>query len=160
MFLRIRLLISTLWVGSGWTIGYLVAPTLFLSLADPMQAGDIAGKLFRVQAWLTVVCAIALLALLTAARRDFEHGRGSAQNRAQIRAQMLLVSAMLGCTVVAYFGLQPFMALLRETAVMNGGVRGPMTGAVKVQFGILHGVASLLYLLQSVLGGALVLRTK
>ncbi|HEY0845985.1 MAG TPA: DUF4149 domain-containing protein, partial [Noviherbaspirillum sp.] len=59
-----RLLIATLWAGSLWTVGYLVAPTLFASLADRVQAGMIAGRLFRIEAWLSVACAAALLLLI------------------------------------------------------------------------------------------------
>jgi len=144
MFGRTRLLLATLWVGSGWTIGYLVAPTLFATLPDPMQAGGIAGSLFRVEAWLTVACALALLVLLAAARRGGEN----------VRAALLLVAAMLACTLVGYFGLQPFMATLREAALVAGG----MSGEIKTRFGLLHGAASLLYLLQSLFGVALMLR--
>ncbi len=143
MFARTRLLIATLWVGSGWTIGYLVAPTLFATLPDSMQAGGIAGSLFRVEAWLTVACALALLMLLAAARRN---GEG-------VRTQVTLVAAMLACTLVGYFGLQPFMAVLREAA-------GGMSGDIKTRFGLLHGVASLLHLAQSLLGVALILQVR
>ncbi|MGH8809748.1 MAG: DUF4149 domain-containing protein, partial [Noviherbaspirillum sp.] len=45
---RARLLIATLWVGSLWAVGYLVAPTLFATLPDSVLAGTIAGRLFRV----------------------------------------------------------------------------------------------------------------
>jgi hypothetical protein len=148
MYLRARLLVATLWVGSGWTIGYLVAPTLFATLPDPMQAGAIAGSLFRVEAWLSVACALGLLLLLATANRKREV--------ANYRTQATIVAAMLACTVIGYFGLQPFMAALRETA----SVSGVMDGATKVQFGMLHGIASALYLIQSLLGIALILKVR
>jgi hypothetical protein len=148
MYLRARLLVATLWVGSGWTIGYLVAPTLFATLPDPMQAGAIAGSLFRVEAWLSVACALGLLLLLAAANRKREV--------ANYRTQATIVAAMLACTVIGYFGLQPFMAALRETA----SVSGVMDGATKVQFGMLHGIASALHLIQSLLGIALILKVR
>jgi hypothetical protein len=148
MYLRARLLVATLWVGSGWTIGYLVAPTLFATLPDPMQAGAIAGSLFRVEAWLSVACALGLLLLLATANRKREV--------ANYRTQATIVAAMLACTVIGYFGLQPFMAALRETA----SVSGVMDGATKVQFGMLHGIASALHLIQSLLGIALILKVR
>jgi hypothetical protein len=148
MYLRARLLVATLWVGSGWTIGYLVAPTLFATLPDPMQAGAIAGSLFRVEAWLSVACALGLLLLLATANRKREV--------ANYRTQATIVAAMLACTVIGYFGLQPFMAALRETA----NVSGVMSGATKVQFGMLHGIASALHLIQSLLGIALILKVR
>ena len=48
---RARLLVAALWAGSLWTIGYVVAPTLFLSLHDNVLAGTIVGFLLRTEAW-------------------------------------------------------------------------------------------------------------
>ncbi|MGB6056533.1 MAG: DUF4149 domain-containing protein, partial [Burkholderiaceae bacterium] len=91
-------------------------------------------------------CALALLALLAAARHRGE----------SVRTQLALVAAMLVCTLVGYFGLQPFMAALREAAAAAGG----MSGDIKTRFGLLHGVASLLHLAQSLLGVALILQVR
>jgi hypothetical protein len=85
--------------------------------------------------------------LLFLADRDF----------AKRRDCVVLVVLMLVCLSVGYFGLQPFMAALREAAVANGGV---MTEAARARFGVLHGVASVIYLLQSGLGVLLVLRQR
>ncbi|EGF31292.1 putative transmembrane protein [Oxalobacteraceae bacterium IMCC9480] len=140
---RLRLLVIALWVGSLWTIGYLVAPTLFMTLADRVLAGTIAGTLFRVEAWLSVVMAslaFGLIAWSVAASRA--------------RTWMFrLTGIMLACTLLGYFGLQPMMAALREAA--PGGV---FSADARMQFGILHGVASGLYLIQSVLGIVLILK--
>jgi hypothetical protein len=140
---RLRLLVIVLWVGSLWTIGYLVAPTLFMTLADRVLAGTIAGKLFRVEAWLSVAMAVLLLALIA----------GSvAASRARTWLYRL-TAVMLGCTLVGYFGLQPMMAALREAA--PGGV---FSADARLQFGVLHGVASGLYLIQSIAGIVLILK--
>ncbi|MFT5589069.1 MAG: hypothetical protein ACI9ZF_001241 [Bradyrhizobium sp.] len=140
---RLRLLVIVLWVGSLWTIGYLVAPTLFMTLADRILAGTIAGKLFRVEAWLSVVSAVLVFALISGT---------VAASRA--RTWLLrLTAVMLGCTLAGYFGLQPMMAALREAA--PGGV---FSAEARMQFGILHGVASGLYLIQSIAGIVLVLK--
>lgn len=140
---RVRMLLATLWVGSLWTIGYVVAPTLFGTLEDRMLAGFIAGKLFRIEAWLSVACAIVLMISFRWMGKDFD---------ARARKHLLwIVSGMLACTLIGYFGLQPFMATLKEAAV--GGV---MDAAARSRFGFLHGVASVFYLIQSILGGFLV----
>lgn len=149
MLFRLRLLVATLWVGSGWTVGYLVAPTLFATLPDPLQAGRIAGSLFRVEAWLGIACALLLLALLAASRRRDGAAAG-------YRIPTAIVAAMLLCTLIGYFGLQPLMAELRDTAAA-GGV---LSGAARSRFGMLHGIASLLYLFQSLLGVALIWRIR
>lgn len=142
----LRALLVTVWVGSLWTVGYLAAPTLFATLSDRTLAGSIAGSLFRVEAWVSVVCGLSLLVLLFA-DRGFE----------KRRACIVLVVLMLVCLSVGYFGLQPYMAALKETAVANGGV---MPDAARARFGMLHGVASVIYLIQSVLAVGLVLKAR
>lgn len=141
---RIRLLIASLWVGSIWTVGYLVAPTLFASLADKVLAGTIAGKLFRIEAWLSVGAVVALWVLLKT-----RMGEGDGRAGKQLR---WLVLGMLACTLIGYFALQPSMAALRAAA----GPGGVMDAATKAQFGLLHGVSSVFYLIQSLLGVLLI----
>ena len=145
---RIRLLIATLWAGSLWTIGYIVAPTLFALLPERTLAGTVAGALFRVEAWLSLACALALFGLIRWTGAQIE-----ARER---RKLMWLVAAMLLCTLIGYFGLQPFMAELRAAA----GPEGVMEGAARSRFGVLHGIASLFYLIQSLLAIALIWRLR
>ncbi|RJG00073.1 DUF4149 domain-containing protein [Noviherbaspirillum saxi] len=145
---RLRLLVATIWAGSLWTVGYLVAPTLFITLDDRVLAGTIAGRLFRVEAWLCVACAIVLGILVRYFSPDLE--------RKQIRSIAWLIAGMLACTLIGYFGLQPFMAALREAA----GPAGVMDSDAKLQFGLLHGASSAIYLVQSLLGVALVVKAR
>jgi hypothetical protein len=140
-----RLLVTTLWAGSLWTVGYLVAPILFSTLSDRVLAGSIAGSIFRIEAWLSVGCGLVLLVMVV-----FDDA--SRERRSLLR----LIIVMLLCVAVGYFGLQPWMAALREAA----GPSGVMEGAARTQFGILHGVASLIYLFQSVLALVLVLKVR
>ncbi len=142
----LRALLVTVWVGSLWTVGYLAAPTLFATLSDRALAGSIAGSLFRVEAWVSVVCGLSLLAVLLS-------DRGFAKRRDCI----VLVVLMLVCLSVGYFGLQPYMAALKETAVGNGGV---MTEVARARFGMLHGVAAVIYLIESLLGIVLVFKAR
>jgi len=147
-FARARLLVATLWAGSLWTIGYVVAPTLFATLEDRVLAGTIAGRLFRVEAWLSVACAIILMMLV----RSFSSDLGEKQRR----TCFWLVFAMLVCSLLGYFGLQPFMAALREAA----GPAGVMDSDMRLRFGLLHGASSAIYLVQSLLGVALVIKAR
>ncbi len=144
----VRLLLVTLWAGSVWTVGYLVAPTLFATLSDRVLAGTIAGAMFRTEAWLTFGCGLVLLGLFAVAR-EFD--------ARQRRMLMLLVFAMIACTAVSHLGLQPMMAALRESAAGNAGV---MDTAARSRFGMLHGVSAVLYLMQSVLAVVLVLKNQ
>lgn len=145
---RAKVLIATLWVGSLWTVGYVVAPTLFSTLSDKALAGTVAGQLFRIEAWLSVVCGSALIALAIFASSD--------HNLKQRRILLAIISAMLVCTLIGYFGLQPLMADLREAA-RPGGV---MDSEVRMKFGIVHGLSAMFFLIQSLLGVALILKIR
>lgn len=143
---RLRVLLVTFWVGSMWTIGYVVAPLLFATLTDRAQAGTLAGLFFKAEAWISLICGASLLAIIWTQREHPTH-----------ILQIKLVLAMMVCTVVGYFGLQPYMAELRAIAAQSGGI---MDDAMRTRFGMLHGVASAIYLIQSVLAMALVLKAK
>ncbi|RSZ59699.1 DUF4149 domain-containing protein [Massilia atriviolacea] len=141
---RVRLLLVTAWAGSLWTVGYLVAPTLFRTLSDSVLAGTIAGSMFRSEAIVSLVCGAGLLAVLALDRAIDARRR---------RVLMLVVAAMLALQAVSSLGLGPMMAALKEAA--PGGV---MEGAARKQFGMLHGISMGLYLIQSVLAAVLVLK--
>jgi hypothetical protein len=143
---RARLLVAALWAGSLWTIGYVVAPTLFLSLHDKVQAGTIVGFLLRSEAWLAVACAVILYVLV----------KWSSIEPARKRTLSLVIVGMLACALVIYVGLQPVMANLREAAGA-AGLKGTPEGR---QFGILHGVSQLVYLVESVLAGVLLVKMR
>ena len=132
----------TLWVGALFAIGYLAAPTLFAQLADRTLAGSLAGEMFRWVAWLGLACATYLLLFLMA-RRGFGVLKSSV---------FWLVLAMLGLTVAGYFGIAPILAQLKADALP----RQVMESALRDRFATWHGVSSGLYLLESLLGAALV----
>ncbi|HEY1610593.1 MAG TPA: DUF4149 domain-containing protein [Paraburkholderia sp.] len=133
-----------LWVGSQLTIGYLVAPVLFTSL-DRMIAGSVAAQLFRIEGIAGVVIGILLLALSNVMSR-----RGAVDYR-RLR---WLIAGMLVCVLIGYFALQPFMNALRVGA-MNAGM-DIANSPYASRFGMLHGVSTVFYLIESVLGIALV----
>ncbi len=143
---RARLLLAALWAGSLWTIGYVVAPTLFLSLHDNVLSGTIVGYLLRTEAWLSVACAVALYAML----------RFSDLERARKRTLSVVIVAMLACALIIYVGLQPAMANLKEAAGA-AGLKGMPQGRT---FGMLHGVSQLVYLVESVLAGVLLVKMR
>ncbi|NTZ05619.1 DUF4149 domain-containing protein [Burkholderia metallica] len=143
---RVFRLLSAVWVGSLLTIGYAVAPVLFKTL-ERMTAGSVAAQLFRIEAILGVVCGVLLLALSNQQVR-----RGSNEYR-RVR---WIVAAMVVCVLVGYFALQPFMNALRVAAMEAGTdiANSPYAS----RFGMLHGVSSVFYLVESVLGLMLIWR--
>ncbi|HEF5872838.1 TPA: DUF4149 domain-containing protein [Burkholderia cenocepacia] len=143
---RVFRLLSAVWVGSLLTIGYAVAPVLFKTL-ERMMAGSVAAQLFRIEAILGVVCGVLLLALSNQQVR-----RGSDEYR-RVR---WIVAAMVVCVLVGYFALQPFMNALR-VAAMDAGT-DIANSPYASRFGMLHGVSSVFYLVESVLGLMLIWR--
>mgnify|MGYP003552076572 CR=1 FL=1 len=58
----------TLWVGGLWAIGFMAAPALFASLKDRVLAGEVAGNLFGLIAWVGIACAAYSIAYLSLRR--------------------------------------------------------------------------------------------
>ncbi|MGO4277280.1 MULTISPECIES: DUF4149 domain-containing protein [Cupriavidus] len=144
---RIFLLLTVVWAGSLWTVGYMVAPTLFSVLPNREMAGMIAGHLFRTEAILGITVGVLQLVLCNVMIR-----RGAKR----YRTLRWIVLAMLVCVLAGYFGVQPFMEGLKVRAqALNLGVsESPFKG----QFGMLHGVSSVIYLVHSILALVLVWR--
>lgn len=133
----------TLWVGGLWAIGYIVAPTLFHELsANRALAGNLAGRMFTTIAWAGIGCAAYLLLFLFLRR-------GVAAFKSGV---FWLVLLMLLATLAGHFGVQPIMAQLKSEALP----REVMETVLRDRFARWHGVSSVLYLIQSLLGAALV----
>ena len=132
----------TLWVGGLWAIGYLAAPVLFASLGDRQLAGVVAGKLFALIGWVGLGCAAYLLLFLVLrwGGRFFKSG------------VFWLVLVMALMTLASQFGIQPLMVQLKADALP----REVMESVLRDRFVAWHGISSILYLAQSLLGAWLV----
>lgn len=136
-------LVMAIWLGSQMAIGYIAAPVLFSQLADRTLAGELAGAMFSVMAWVSLACSAYLLLYLTAIKR-----------RGVFRSSVFwLVTFMLCITVISHFGIQPLMAQLKHDA----HPLPVMESAFHDRFALWHGVSGGLYLLQTMLGVALVI---
>ena len=131
----------TLWVGGLWVTGLVVAPLLFKNYERAL-AGEIAGRLFAGLSLLGMVCATLLLALAVVRARQ----RAWRDWRAAVLLLMLVI------VVVGEFGLAARMRELKELLAT-----APAATAVLAEFGWLHRIASLLFLVNSALGLALVI---
>ena len=58
---KLALIAITLWVGALWAVGGIAAPTLFYHLADKMQAGNLAGQMFGLVAYIGMACGTYLI---------------------------------------------------------------------------------------------------
>jgi hypothetical protein len=132
-----------LWVGGMWTLGYVVVPTLFKVLPDRQLAGMVAGQLFTLLAYIGIACALYLLIYQLQ-----QSGRAVLQNNI-----FRVTAAMLLFVLIGQFILQPILADLKVQAfpldVMNSTFAS--------RFKTWHVISEILYLIQSLLGIALVL---
>ena len=139
MFQISERILLTLWIGGMWTVGYIVAPTLFAMLADRALAGNVAGQLFSIMSYIGLLAVGILL--------SGQFYRARAAWRQNWRFWVLLV--MLLIIVIGEFYLQPLMAELKQAGLREGS-------DTTRQFGQLHGVASALFVINSLLGLGLV----
>lgn len=133
---------ATLWVGGMWAIGYVVAPVLFSRLGDRALAGLVAGKLFSLIAWIGIASAVYLLVFRLVRYRAVALRQGV----------FWVVLLMLALVCAGEFGVQPIMAALKAEALP----KQVMESVLRDRFATWHGVSSVLYVIQSLLGAALV----
>ncbi|MBU3601059.1 DUF4149 domain-containing protein [Polynucleobacter sp. AM-25C3] len=144
---RLFILIAGLWVGSLLTVGYLVAPAIFSTMTDRQAAGMVAGTIFRIEAYLSLIVCIGLMALANLL---------VARGLNPFRLIRWLLLAMLICSIAAAFIFIPWMNSLRDNALAQG--MPVMLSPSATLFSRLHGVSSILFMLQSFLGIFLVWR--
>lgn len=138
----LRAIARTFWIGGMWGIGIIVTPVLFAAL-DKVTAGMVAGRLFAAIAWVGLVCSVFLMA-------DYVMRQGA---RGLKQAPFWLLLGMLACIVINHFGVTPMIAALK--AQMNQAAEGLFGGG----FATWHAISSLIYLVQSLMGLAYLLRS-
>jgi len=144
---RVFVYIFALWLGSLVTIGYVVAPVLFATLHDTQVAGMIAGQLFRIEGTISLVLGVALIVFANLlVKRGLAHYK---------HVRWYLLAMLIGAAIVAFI-LQPMMNAMREEALAQGFP--VMLSPLAASFGRLHGVSSVLYLIQTLLGLVLMWR--
>ncbi len=143
---QLALILATAWVGGLWAVGYLAVPVLFFAQPDKQLAGMLAGHMFALVAYLGMACGIYLLVyhIRLSGRASFQH------------ALFWVVAAMLLISLVLQFGIQAIMADLKLQALPLD----VMHSANADRFKMLHGISSIIYLLQSLLGVFLVVKIR
>jgi len=180
---RFQSVLLALWVGGIWTIGYLVAPVLFTTLDDRSVAALVAGRLFSDSAIIGLYLGSLLLLLLLFAGQPLRRfwwvaplyfsmellGRFTAlpgaipalvyfagflaivgfqrHTGAHRQWQFWALILMLASTAAAYFYFTPAIEAMRQSGE---------AARASAHFKMLHGAASILYLVTSLAGLALV----
>ena len=145
MLSRLNLIVVTLWVGALWTTG-LTAYVLFDTLQDKQLAGSLAGKLFTIVSYIGMASAFYLLV-----QRLIDYGTGALK-----QSFFWAVFVMLLLILAGHFGIQPILAQLKADA-MPADV---MHSIFAQRFGKWHGIASVAYLVECLLGFVLVLKVR
>jgi hypothetical protein len=143
---KLALIVVTAWVGALWAVGYLVAPTLFQVLDDRQLAGMLAGRMFTLVAYVGMGAAFYLLI-----HRLVRFGTGALK-----QGFFWIVLVMLLLVVAGHFGIQSLLASLKAQALPAD----VMQSIFADRFRTWHGVASIAYLIESLLGIALVLKAR
>lgn len=139
LFSGINRALLTLWIGGLWISGYLVAPTLFSMLEDRQLAGQLAGQIFQSMNYIGLIVGGYLLIVTI-----FKSG-----NRFTKEWQVWALSVMLFLIIIAIFVVQPAMQDLKAQGITEGSYQA-------TQFGRLHGLSSVMFLVNSLVGLALV----
>ncbi len=135
-------ILLTLWVGGTWAIGYIATPALFNVLeADRQLAGTIAGEILRAILIIGLICGVILLI----------SGTLSGLSAALKSWRWWLIVAMLLLILVSLFSVHPMIAELKLQKEVIDAVE------YKAQFGKLHGLSAILYLILSLLGLVLII---
>jgi hypothetical protein len=93
---RLFRLISMLWVGSLLSLGFIAAPVIFSTLANTTDAGTVAAQLFRIEAIIGVISALALIVI---GNRFVKSGI------VDYKRVRWIVAVMLACVLVGYFAI-------------------------------------------------------
>ncbi len=142
----LAILLTTTWVGGLWAIGYLAAPVLFAAQPDKQLAGLLAGQMFAWMSYIGMVCASYLLWY-----------RLSMFDRSTERFKIVgILVGMLIITLILQYGFQPIMAQLKMQALPLDVMQSTLAGKFKT----MHGISQIFYLIQSVLGVVLVIKSK
>ena len=142
---KLTLVVITFWVGALWMTG-VSAYTIFHAIAEKQLAGNLAGKLFEIVSYIGMASAFYLLI-----QRLLEFGTGALK-----QSYFWAVFVMLLLVLAGHFGIQPILAQLKTDALPND----VMHSVFASRFSTWHGVASVAYLLECLLGFVLVLKAR
>jgi hypothetical protein len=130
---RFAAVVLTLWAGSLWTICAIAAPAAFAVLDRP-AAGRLAGTLFQIATWLGAACALILFAAALVHKP-----------LATRLSPSWLIAATAAAPLLSELVLSPMMAAARAANEMG-------------RFGMLHGLAAVLFVAAALGALLLVLR--
>ena len=142
---KIALVVITFWVGGLWMTG-LSASILFDTIKDRQLAGSVAGQLFTAVSYIGMVSASFLLF-----QRFVEDKKASFK---QVYYWIIIVMLLL--ILIGFFGSQSHLAQLKTDAYPVDVMHSQYAS----EFAAWHGVSGAVYLIECLLGIALVLKSR
>lgn len=143
IFSELESLLVALWAGGIWVTGFMVAPILFRTAPDRQIAGDLAGHLFTAMSFVGLACATYLLC--------YRLARQGLSAMRQLTFRIVVLMAVL--VAAGQFGIQPILSGLKAQALP----REVMESVFRDRFAAWHGVASILFIIESILAAILVI---
>jgi hypothetical protein len=133
--LRFQSWLAGIWAGVIIAVGAVAAPTLFATL-ERQVAGQGAGRIFGVEARLSLAFAVILFVIERRRVRDLLEGGAKI---IVVSPNLLLTLSALFLTIFGEFALHPMIEAAKAGQ------------ATLLSFGALHGVSATLYWLKAVL---------
>lgn len=134
----------TLWVGALWMTG-ITASVLFQNIVDRQLAGMIAGKLFTIVSYIGIGSGLWLLIQ-----------RLAADGFSAFKQSLFwIVLVMWILVLIGEFGIQPLLEQLKASALPNDVMQSVFASRFKTW----HGIASIAYLVECLLGLWLVIKS-
>lgn len=134
----------TFWVGALWMTG-ITASVLFQNIVDRQLAGMIAGKLFTIVSYIGIGSGLWLLIQ-----------RLAADGFSAFKQSLFwIVLVMWILVLIGEFGIQPLLAQLKASALPNDVMQSVFASRFKTW----HGIASIAYLVECLLGLWLVIKS-
>ena len=134
---KLAIITATFWIGGLWVVG-IVAYELFKLIPEAQLAGNIAGQLFRMIAYVGMAASIYLLI-----QRVYQYGTNALK-----QAFFWIIMFMLLLILISHLGINPLLEKFKLEAMP----KDVMESVFADRFATWHGISSVAYLLECFLG--------
>jgi Domain of unknown function (DUF4149) len=134
---NLAVITATFWIGGLWVVG-IVAYELFKIIPEAQLAGNIAGELFKMMAFVGMASSIYLLI-----QRVYQYGTNALK-----QGFFWLILLMLILILVSHLGINPLVEKFKLEAMP----KDVMESVFADRFSTWHGISNIAYLLECFLG--------
>lgn len=134
---NLAVITATFWIGGLWTVG-VVAYSLFKIIPEAQLAGNIAGQLFQIMAYVGMTSSIFILM-----QRVYQYG-----TQALKQGFFWLIVFMLILILISHLGISPLL----EKFKLDAMPKDVMESVFADRFATWHGISSIAYLIECFLG--------